>query len=106
LGEENGSRIRMSGANGVADLEKKFRGCGYLFRHFESATCEILRWQAGRIEVERVVVPSHVATGNREVVLEVKKFHLVGFAATADELIERLGELPSAAPPCYHELIE
>jgi len=56
----------MNGTNGVGDLEKKFRGCGYVFRCFLRATCEVLKFQAGRIEVKDVIIPPHIATGSRE----------------------------------------
>jgi hypothetical protein len=94
----------MNGANGVADLEKKFRGCGYVFRCFPGATCEILRWQAGRIEVEDVIIPPHIATGSRRIELRVEVFRLLACAATEAELIEHLEQLPSVARG-YTELL-
>jgi len=94
----------MSG-NGVGDLEKRFRGCGYVFRCFPGATCEVLKLQAGRTVEEIAIVPAHVGTGGRRYELTVKKFHLIAFGATADELTERLEKLPTVTPS-YRELLD
>jgi hypothetical protein len=91
--------------NGVADLERKFRGCGFTFRCFPDAACEVLKFQAGRTVEEIAIVPAHVGTGGRRVELKVEKFHLVACAATEAELTERLEQLPSVAPP-YRELLD
>ena len=90
------------GVNGLGDLERKFRG--YTFRHFEHATCKVLRWQAGRIEVERVTVMEehNINGGSTPVELEVEKFHMLACAATSAELMEHLGQLP----PPYRELLD
>ena len=93
------------GVNGLSDLERKFRG--YTFRHFEHATCKVLRWQAGRTVSERVTVPAYIGQGGRRVEsveLEVEKFHLLACGATEHELIEHLQQLPSVARH-YVELI-
>jgi hypothetical protein len=94
-----------AGKNGVAELEETFRSCGLTFRHFESATCEMLRWQAGRTVEETAVVPAHIGTGSRRYELTVKKFYLLACASTSDELAERLVQLPSIAR-AYRELLE
>jgi hypothetical protein len=36
------------GADGVAELEAVFAGEGCTFRHYPDATCECMKWQAGR----------------------------------------------------------
>jgi hypothetical protein len=94
-----------AGANGVEELEKTFRGRGLTFRHFENATCECLRFQAGRVVVERAIVPAHVGTGGRRYELKVEKFFLIACASTSEQLAELLEQKPNAAPPPYRELL-
>jgi hypothetical protein len=65
--------------NANSALERKFRGCGYSFRHYGGAKFDFLRWQAGRIEVEDVIIPAHIATGGRGIELDVEKFFLIAW---------------------------
>jgi hypothetical protein len=76
--------------NGISELEKMLVGCGYVFRHFPDARYGLLRYQAGRMEQERVIIPAKIATGRREVEMDVEVFCLVAFAETAQELIQKL----------------
>jgi hypothetical protein len=77
LAEEDEGGAPVSGANGVAYLEKRFRGCGYVFRCFPDARFDWLKFQAGRTVEETAIVPAHIGTGSRRYELTVKKFHLL-----------------------------
>lgn len=89
--------------NGVAELAERFRDRGYVFRAYPAGIFEPLRYQCGVIEWEHRIVPPHLATGHREIEVQTEVFRLIAFAATADELAEKLSRLPM---PPHRELLD
>jgi hypothetical protein len=89
--------------NGVAELEKAFAGRGLVFRHFANGTCEQLRYQCGRIEWERRIVPPSIGTGHRMHEVSCEVFNLIAFGSSVSELAEKLTRLPT---PPHRELLD
>ena len=70
--------------NGVAELEAVFKDRPELiFRHFPESTVAMMRWQCGRSTLDEVELPDGYA-------LLVEKFQLLAWAATSEQLIEKL----------------